>query len=189
MATWCFDKNEANGCCSSAVSDSFFRSITYSFGSICLGSFFEGIIAVIRCLVRDARNRHTNDSCNGICLCVSECLARVLEDVLNIFNRWAYVFVGVYGQPYVQSGRNVMGLFEAKGWMAITTENLVGYVLCFTTVVVGLLTGVSALAVERIVNHMHPESEDESFVIGPIPGYGATAIGYVRWPIYYYMKC
>ena len=177
MATWCYDKGDAQGCCSSAVWDSLLRSTTYSFGSICFGSFFQGFITVIRCLVRDVRDRNSNDACSGgLCSCVTECLARVLEDVLDIFNRWAYVFVGVYGHPYVQSGRKVMELFRAKGWMAITTDNLAGYVLGFTTFIVGGLTGISALALERYIHSLHPETEYDSYVFGPLPSYKGTAI-------------
>ena len=177
MATWCYAKRDAQGCCSSAIWDSLVRSMTYSFGSTCLGSFFQGFIAVIRCCIRDVRDRNSNDACDGcgLCLCLTECVARVLEDILNVFNRWAYVFVGVYGYPYVESGRKVMELFKSKGWMAIATDNLAGYVLGFTTLIVGVLAGASAVGVERFVHSMHPESEYDSFVFGPLPTYKVTA--------------
>ena len=81
----------------------------------------------------------------------------------------------VYGDPYVKSGRRVMELFKAKGWMAIATDNLAGYVLGCTTIAVGIVTGGSALVVERVIHDMHPEAEYASFVFGPLPGYAGTA--------------
>lgn len=168
MATWCFDKNEADHCCSSAVSASLFRSLTYSFGSICFGSLLQAIISVFRYLLESARNnrdRHDN-ACNTILLCILECLAKLLEDIIEYFNQWAYVFVGIYGYSYLESGRRVMELFRARGWTAIITDNLVGYVLGFTTFVVGLLAGVTGVVVEHIVSwNLHDaKSQYESYL-------------------------
>jgi hypothetical protein len=187
MATWCFDKNAASGCCSPAVWSSLYRSLTFSFGSICLGSLFQGLMTALRTLINDARSNSRSNSpgssgcCCGLCFCLVECLARVLENVLDYFNQWAYVFVGIYGYSYIDSGRSAMELFKAKGWMSVTTERLASYVLDFTTLIVGVLTGLGSLMVERIVDSFHPESEYESFVYGPLPSwqYFAFASGFV----------
>lgn len=40
--TWWYAPHEANGCCSKAVRDSYVRSLTYSFGSICFASLVVG---------------------------------------------------------------------------------------------------------------------------------------------------
>ena len=137
MATWCFDKTEADGCCSKAIHGSVFRSLTYSFGSICFGSLLQAIVSVFRALLENARNQRNRDNedvCGGLLLCILECLARLLEDILEYFNQWAYVFVGVYGYDYIESGKRVITLLRTKGFTTIITDNLVGYVLgCRTT--------------------------------------------------------
>lgn len=44
--TWWLHPTEANGCCSQAVRSSYWRSVTSSFGSICLGSLLVALIQV-----------------------------------------------------------------------------------------------------------------------------------------------
>ena len=94
VATWCFVAEEANQCCSPAVSTSLFRSLTYSFGSICFGSLLQALVSVLRFVVENARNRHDEggdqDLCGTLCYCIVECLVRCLDEVLDYFNRWAY---------------------------------------------------------------------------------------------------
>jgi hypothetical protein len=94
VATWCFVAEEANQCCSPAVSTSLFRSLTYSFGSICFGSLLQAVVSTLRFAVENARNRHNEggdqDLCGTLCYCILECLVRCLDEVLDYFNRWAY---------------------------------------------------------------------------------------------------
>lgn len=169
MATWCFDKHEAKQCCSSAVFGSVFRSLTFAFGSICFGSLFQAIVSIFRYLLENARNQRdrADDSfCGSICLCILQCLASLLEDFLNYFNQWAYVFVGIYGFSYMESGRRVLELFQARGWTTIITDNLVGYVLNVTTLTVSVLTGVVAIFLEQVVSSRYHDAE-HSNTFGP----------------------
>jgi len=176
MATWCFVSDEAGHCCSPAVTGSLFRSLTYSFGSICLGSLLQAIVSVLRYMAESAR-RHREagdqqDACSSLFWCIIECLTRCLEDVIDYFNQWAYCFVGIYGLSYIESGRKVVELFRARGWTTIVTDNLVGYTLGFTTCVVAIGTGLLGLVVEHVVSSAHSDSDPESksFIFGSIPG-------------------
>jgi hypothetical protein len=181
MATWCFDKADAQGCCSGAIHGSVFRSLTYSFGSICFGSLLQAIVSVFRYLLENARNqrnRENDNACGAILLCILECLARLLEDILEYFNQWAYVFCGIYGYSYLESGKAVMELFRSRGFTAVITDNLVGYVLGFTTFAVALLTGIAGYMIEQIVTQSHAKEvrTGESYVFGPLPA-GGFAFG------------
>lgn len=74
VATWWFQPHEAQSCCSQAVRDSYFRSMTTSFGSICLGSLIVAIISALREMAHQLR-----ESDDGIILCLGECLLSCLE--------------------------------------------------------------------------------------------------------------
>ena len=96
IATWCFDKTDASGCCSPAVYNSLYRSLTYSLGSICLGSLLQGLISMLRYMIESTRQmqereRQNNEcSCVGsILLCLVDCIAKFLEDIVDYFNQWA----------------------------------------------------------------------------------------------------
>lgn len=67
--------------------------------------------------------------------------------VLQYFNMWAFVFVGLYGFPFIQSGKSVMELFKSRGWTTIITDQLAEGALGLVSVAVGLLTGLVALGI------------------------------------------
>lgn len=181
MATWCFDKADAQGCCSGAILGSVFRSLTYSFGSICFGSLLQALVSVVRYLLetaRNQRNRENGNACGAVLLCILECLARLFEDILEYFNQWAYVFCGIYGYSYLESGKAVMELFRNRGFTTLITDNLVGYVLGFTTFLVAVLTGIAGIVLERIVTQRYAKDVNtgESYLFGPLPA-GGFAFG------------
>jgi hypothetical protein len=60
---------------------------------------------------------------------------------------WAFVFVGLYGYPFVEAGKNVMTLFQSRGWTTIITDNLAQGVLGMMSVAIGLITGLVAMAI------------------------------------------
>jgi Plasma-membrane choline transporter len=172
MATWCYDKEAASGCCSPAVASSLYRSVTYSFGSICLGSLLQGIMQALRKIIPQRSRANSNDQCCGLCFCVLECFGRVVEDSLDYFNQWAYVFIGIYGYGYVESGQKVLELFVSKGWMSIISERLASYVTGCITLAVGIATGLSVWVTTVLVDTLNAGNQtDDSghFVYGPVP--------------------
>lgn len=83
----------------------------------------------------------------NILLCVLECLCSLLEDIIEYFNTWAFVFVGLYGYTFFESGKNVINLFKTRGWTTIITDNLAQSVLTMVSAGVGLITGLISLII------------------------------------------
>lgn len=144
VGTWWFIPSDAKSCCSRGVRDSFFRSVTTSFGSICFGSLLVAIIEALKNMVRNLRN---SEDGGGVLLCLAECLLSCLQDILEYFNLWAFVFVGLYGYTYLEAGKNVLNLFKTRGWTTIITDNLANGVLGMMAAGVGLITGLVAMAI------------------------------------------
>jgi Plasma-membrane choline transporter len=117
VGTWCYARDEADHCCSFAIWSSLYRSLTYSFGSVCLGSLLQALVRLFRVIVEHARDqRDRNDSCEGcgsLLLCVLECIASLLEDLIYIFNQYAYIYAGIYGTSYVPLPLMIPCLFQA----------------------------------------------------------------------------
>lgn len=145
VGTWWFVPEEASGCCSSAVTSSVCRSCTYSFGSICFGSLIVAIIRAVRALLEEAKN---NDQINGILVCVIDCLLSIIQGLVEYFNQWAYVYVGLYGYGYMEAGKNVMTLFRQRGWDAIIVDDLVDNCLFLVALMLGCLMGSFGLVME-----------------------------------------
>lgn len=91
VGTWWWTPIEAQGCCSKAVRDSHNRAMTSSFGSICLGSLLVAIIQTFKSFMESAR-----ESDDSILKCIADCLLGCLEQLMELFNEWAFVYVGKF---------------------------------------------------------------------------------------------
>ena len=152
VGTFWFAPEEAVGCCSPALGASLFRSVTYSFGSICLGSLIVAIIQALRALLRQAEQqaRNNQENCGAILLCLIECLLGMVESAAEYFNQWAFIYIGLYGYSYMEAGHNVITLFRERGWTSIITDNLTGRVLGMMSFAIGLGTGLLAALVALV---------------------------------------
>jgi hypothetical protein len=140
VGTWWFLPHEASSCCSRGLTDSLCRSLTYSFGSICLGSLIVAILEVIKSVVRSAaRNQR-----GGILRCVAACLLVWIERIAEYFNKWAFIYVGLYGYSYVEAGKNVFSLFRNRGWTTIISDSLVNRMLLVMCFCIGLVNALVA---------------------------------------------
>lgn len=174
VGTFWFAPDEAQGCCSPALGASLYRSVTYSFGSICFGSLIVAIIQAIRALLRQAEQqaRNNQDNCGAILLCLIECLVSMVESAAEYFNQWAFIYVGLYGYSYLEAGHNVITLFRERGWTSIITDNLTARVLGMMSFAIGLGTGLLA-ALVAIVSGMFVSSGSS---VGAMAG-GSLVVG------------
>lgn len=148
------------------------RSLTTSFGSICFGSLIVAIIQAVKEMVRSMR-----ENGDSFIICCAECLLGCLESLVEYFNKWAYVYVGLYGMSFMEAGSNVMTLFRNRGWTSIIADMMVDTVLMMVSVGVGAITALVAV----IVGAMTVTSGSDSSIlviaglVGFILGYGMAA--------------
>lgn len=143
VGTWWFSPQECSSCCNSAVTSSFVRATTFSFGSICFGSLLVAIVQALRQLNHMTRDQ---DDCQ-ILNCIIDCILSCVQSIIEYLNKWAYVYVGLYGYSYLEAGRNVITLFEHRGWTTIITDDLVDNALLMVSFGIGLATGLVGLIV------------------------------------------
>jgi len=137
VGSWWFEP-DSNGICGSAVCGGVIRAMTTSFGSICFGSLLVAIIQALRAVANQARQ---NGDVNPIIGCLVECLLSCLQGIIEYFNKWAFIYVGLYGYGYMEAGKNVMSLFKNRGWDAIIADDLVGNVFFLLSLVTGGIMG------------------------------------------------
>jgi len=177
VGTWWFNPLEASSFCSSAIRDSFVRASTFSFGSICFGSLIVAVVQALRQLNYQARNQ---DDCQ-ILVCITDCILACIEGIIEYLNKWAYVYVGLYGYSYIDAGKNVMTLLKNKGWDVIITDNLVDNVLLMVSFVIGLVTGLVGLIVAGIDQNLladlgYENVELVGFGVGFLTGFVFSSI-------------
>ncbi|GAX27138.1 hypothetical protein FisN_13Lh314 [Fistulifera solaris] len=156
VGTWWFrspdeevDEDSSGSCCccicctgQQDVHDAWLRATTYSFGSICFGSLVVALIQVLERVVAEARRQrqrqHGHDS---LWLCLLDCLIESLGRVLEYFNSWAFLYVGIYGYDYMSAGQHVMTLLQQRGFTFLLTHTLLFQVLRYIKGSIGLISG------------------------------------------------
>merc|ERR1740139_1328013 len=174
VGTWWFAPDE-KGCCGKAIFGSLCRALTTSFGSICFGSLIVAAIQALRTLVDVAKS---NDEIGNTLACCIDCLLSCIESIVEYFNKWAFIYVGLYGYGYCEAGKSVMTLFKDRGWDAIIADDLIGMVLGMLSLVVGLITGAFTLVFVETTSWFDEFLEDNTkgnaqvlaFIIGLIVG-------------------
>jgi len=178
IGTWWFVPDEANACWSSAVGDSFGRATTYSFGSICLGSLIVAVVQALRAIAHLARDNEDAQ----LLVCIIDCILGCIQDIIEYFNKWAYVYVGLYGFGYIEAGKNVIQLFRSKGWDVIIADDLCDRVLFMVSLGVGILTGFVGMICTALDANLlgafdlGDNSASAGFLIGLVVGFVFSSI-------------
>ena len=150
--------------------------MTTSFGSICFGSLIVAIVQALKALAQQAREN--GDA--GILACIAECILGCLQALIEYFNKWAFIYVGLYGYSYIEAGKNVMTLFHNRGWDAIIADDLIGNVLFLVSIIVGGMAGVVGIIVASTSSFFDNAPGDKL----------AIAFGYVQpFPVTWVSRC
>jgi len=97
-------------------------------------------VAIVQALRHMNHILRDNEDFNFL-TCMIDCILGCIESIIEYLNKWAYVYVGLYGYSYLEAGKNVMTLFQTRGYSAIVTDNLVQNVLLMISVGIGIITG------------------------------------------------
>jgi hypothetical protein len=90
-----------------------------------------------------------------------------IQGIIEYLNKWAYVYVGLYGYSYLEAGRNVITLFQNKGWSTLITDDLAENVLFMVSVAIGLITGLVGFIMGKIDQNLFAGmGYDDSGMVG-----------------------
>eukprot|EP00977_Amphora_coffeiformis_P018313 scaffold6395_cov159-Amphora_coffeaeformis.AAC.2 len=87
--------------------------------------------------------------------------------------RMAYIYVGLYGYPYLEAGKNVFTLFRNRGWEAIIADDLISNVLLMVSLIVGGVIGSIAIVIEStsdLFEDAGGNAKTVAFILGFIIG-------------------
>lgn len=131
--SWYYCSKSDQGMPKHAALGSFKRAITYSLGSISLGSLIVSIINFIRQIlsVLQSDARQNGDTLATVILCFVQCCFGVLDWLVTYFNHYAYSYIALYGKAYVPSAKATWKLMQNRGIDAMVNDSLIGSVLSF----------------------------------------------------------
>ena len=137
-----------------SVMESLWRAVTSSFGSICLGSLVVAVVKTARQVLfaMHKSNRSTTLSA------VLECCLLLLDRALTYFNKYALVYVAMYGLDFTSAGAATTELFKARAITAIVNDQLIENILALGCIVVGLSSAVVGFAYSYYLSLSHATS-------------------------------
>ena len=110
------------------------RALTTSFGSICFGSLLVAILQTLKAIARSYSR--------GFIGCIMVCILNCLEGLLRLFNKFAFVYVAMYGYKYTDAGRATFDLASRSAFEALFNNLLVVTTLAMFGLVNGGVVGV-----------------------------------------------
>lgn len=158
VASWWY--NPPHNQQTSVVSSSYCRATTTSLGSIAFGSLIVAVIQALKSMAEKAERE------GNAAACCARCILQCFEDLMSYFNRWAFVYVGIYGDSFLASGKAVMKLFKNRGLTAVVNDQLIGNVLAFSSLVVGGIVGGVGALIPTITGSAFSEYKDAAAVLG-----------------------
>lgn len=122
------------------------RCLTYSFGSISLGSLVVAIINFLRQLCSVARSQAAaeGDIIAQILWCIAGCLIGLLDWAVQFLNRYAFAHIALYGKAYIPAAKDTWRMIKDRGIDALVNECLIGPVLGMGAMFVGYATALIA---------------------------------------------
>eukprot|EP01083_Nonionella_stella_P031282 85641_1 len=119
MGTW-FYTDTVDG----ITKHSFTRAVTTSFGSICFGALIEAVIRALSAIVRHLQQQNRENMAVVVLLCMVRCILDCIGDIVEYINSYAFVYVALYGEPYLVSAKNVWAMFKSRGIEALVNDDL-----------------------------------------------------------------
>ncbi|KAF2877564.1 plasma-membrane choline transporter-domain-containing protein [Massariosphaeria phaeospora] len=115
------------------------RSLTYSFGSISLGSLLVAIINCLRQLCSAAQQgaRQDGNIVGSMIFCCLQCVIGLLAWAVEFLNRYAFSYIALYGKAYFEAAKDTWRMMKDRGIDALVNECLIGPVLSMGATFIG----------------------------------------------------
>ncbi|GAA5850007.1 hypothetical protein JCM9279_004880 [Rhodotorula babjevae] len=169
----------------------FKRASTYSFGSIAFGSLIVALLDLLRAFFQLLRSYESSEGnmIGAAIACCAQCCVGIISNLVEYFNRYAYIQIALYGKPYIAAAKDTWRLFRDRGITALINDCLVNNIWTFGSYAVGGLCSIIAFAYLQTVQPSYIEGNSGlkavvmgySFITGFFIchslGYGAISSG------------
>ncbi|KAF9946418.1 putative choline transporter, neither null mutation nor overexpression affects choline transport [Mortierella alpina] len=104
--------------------------------------FFEGSASgTLRYILNSLRSDSDDGLSAFLSMCAS-CILACLESLFEIFNKFAFTQVAIYGKPFIQAASDTWAMIKDRGVDAIVNDSLVGNVLGMVVILEMILGAV-----------------------------------------------
>ncbi|MCJ1345439.1 putative choline transporter, neither null mutation nor overexpression affects choline transport [Peltigera leucophlebia] len=144
--SWFFCSGKPGGMPSGATRGAFRRAMTYSFGSISLGSLVVALINMLRQAVSIAQQQEaqSGNMVASIAFCILGCFIGILEWAVQFINRYAFSYIALYGKAYIPAAKDTWKMMKDRGIDALVNDCLISPVLTMGSTFVAYLCALLA---------------------------------------------
>ena len=144
--SWYFSSGRQNGRIKGATRGAFKRAITYSFGSISLGSLIVALINMVRQAISVAQQQTgQNGNMAAACaFCILGCIVGLIDWAVQFINRYAFCHIALYGKAYFAAAKDTWTMMKQRGIDALVNDCLIGPVLTMGSTFVGFACALLA---------------------------------------------
>jgi len=180
------------------------RALTTSLGSVALGSLLVAFIQTARVCVASSiatldliddsisSSSSSSSSSNSSALAsvssfctrmqrgTRSCLAYVLRQLdaaLRYFNRYAFVFVGIYGVSWLEASQSVIALWTKLGWTTLVNDDITESILFFAHTMISSSMLLISYAYTRTLG-LHTQSSEAILLLllAVLSGYASSRL-------------
>lgn len=175
FANWllCTDKTKRS---TTVVKSSYIRSVTTSFGSVCVSSLLLTLMKSIHKVASYIRKRKDKNQKSFLFFC-ADCMVECLLSFTVIFQEWTIIFVGIHNLSYSEAASKVIELFEMRGLSTLLTQNVVSNLLFVSSVIISCMVGLFGLILSIATQSIYiDQTPTEIFGIAAVVGFIGSRI-------------
>ncbi|KAG8740574.1 putative choline transporter, neither null mutation nor overexpression affects choline transport [Ceratobasidium sp. 414] len=145
----------------------FARASTLSLGSIAFGSLIVTLLELLRLILNTVRANaaESGSPVEAALACCAACFVGCVESLVEYFNRYAYIEIGLYGKPYIPAAKDTWRLFKDRGIDVLINDSLTGMAMTWGAYLVGLLCSLFAYLYLRLT---HPSYNTDGQYTAPV---------------------
>ncbi|PVU96382.1 hypothetical protein BB561_001216 [Smittium simulii] len=126
------------------------RAVIFSFGSICYGSLIVEFLQLVRSiLIWIKSDNNTNVFLTTLTL-FSETILFFAGEVLESFNKYAYINIAIYGKPFSIAAIDTWSLLKKKQILIIINDSLVNSTISVAAFGTGILCAAISFTISII---------------------------------------
>lgn len=117
------------------------RALTSSFGSVAFGSLIVALVDTLKQALQARANDQQLGFAGQLAAACCACIVNWFEQMLELFNQYAYAHVAIYGKPFCEAARDTWSMIKSKGVTLIINDQLIHSVLAMGAFLVGIICG------------------------------------------------
>lgn len=161
--SWYFCSRSPAGMPKRPTLGAFRRTMTYSFGSVSLGSLIVSLIQILKqaASIAQQQNASEGDIVACVVFCILRCILSFVEWAVQYFNHYAYSLIALYGKAYVPAAKDTWRMVKDRGFDAFINDCLVDPILTMGSVLIAYLSSLLAYLYLQFTNPVY--NRDGSF--------------------------